>query len=64
MTDTLTPVLTADWGNDRAWTLKAYEQSGGYQALKTALEMDPTTSSRWSRTRASAVVAVPDSRPA
>ena len=32
VTDTLTPVLTADWGNDRAWTLKAYEQTGGYQA--------------------------------
>src|SRR4051812_32793170 len=41
MTDTLTPVLSADWGNDRAWTLKAYEQAGGYQALKTALDMAP-----------------------
>ena len=41
MTDTLTPVLSADWGNDRAWTLKAYEQTGGYQALKTALAMAP-----------------------
>ncbi|MCW2800933.1 MAG: dehydrogenase [Aeromicrobium sp.] len=41
MTDTLTPVLSADWGNDRAWTLKAYEQTGGYAALKTALTMAP-----------------------
>ncbi|MCW2749964.1 MAG: dehydrogenase [Aeromicrobium sp.] len=41
MTDTLTPVLSADWGNDRAWTLKAYEQTGGYSALKTALAMAP-----------------------
>jgi NADH-quinone oxidoreductase subunit F len=41
VTDTLTPVLTADWGNDRAWTLKAYEETGGYEALKTALEMAP-----------------------
>ncbi len=41
MTDILTPVLSADWGNDRAWTLKAYEQVGGYGALKTALKMAP-----------------------
>ncbi len=41
MTDLLTPVLSADWGNDRAWTLAAYEQTGGYEALKTALAMAP-----------------------
>jgi NADH-quinone oxidoreductase subunit F len=41
VTDTLTPVLSADWGNDRAWTLTAYEQTGGYSALKTALAMAP-----------------------
>ncbi|MCW2830871.1 MAG: dehydrogenase [Aeromicrobium sp.] len=41
MTDMLTPVLSADWGNDRAWTLAAYEQAGGYQALDTALAMAP-----------------------
>jgi NADH-quinone oxidoreductase subunit F len=37
----LTPVLTADWGNDRAWTRKAYEQTGGCDALRTALTMKP-----------------------
>ncbi|MEO6473032.1 MAG: NADH-quinone oxidoreductase subunit NuoF [Aeromicrobium sp.] len=41
MTDTLTPVLTADWGNDKAWTLKAYENTGGYEALKKSLAMKP-----------------------
>ena len=41
MTDMLTPVLSADWGNDRAWTLEAYERTGGYEALKTALTMAP-----------------------
>ena len=41
MTDMLTPVLTADWGNDRAWTREAYEQTGGYDALRTALDMAP-----------------------
>ncbi|VXC33902.1 NADH-quinone oxidoreductase subunit NuoF [Aeromicrobium sp. 9AM] len=41
MTDTLTPVLSADWGTDRAWTLKAYKKAGGYSALETALKMAP-----------------------
>ena len=41
MTDTLTPVLTADWGNDRAWTRAAYEKTGGYEALTKALAMKP-----------------------
>ena len=41
MTDTLTPVLTADWGNDRAWTLEAYEATGGYNAMRKALAMLP-----------------------
>ena len=41
MTDTLTPVLSADWGNERAWTREAYEKTGGYSALKTALAMKP-----------------------
>jgi NADH-quinone oxidoreductase subunit F len=39
--DTLTPVLTANWGDDRAWTLAGYEQQGGYTALKKALGMEP-----------------------
>jgi NADH-quinone oxidoreductase subunit F len=41
MTDTLTPVLSADWDHDRAWTLAAYERNGGYEALATALELAP-----------------------
>ncbi|MDQ6688709.1 MAG: NADH-quinone oxidoreductase subunit NuoF [Actinomycetota bacterium] len=41
MTDTLTPVLTDNWDQDRAWTLEAYEQRGGYAALDKALTMAP-----------------------
>jgi NADH-quinone oxidoreductase subunit F len=41
MTDTLTPVLSDNWDQDRAWTLAAYEQRGGYDALKKALAMAP-----------------------
>ena len=41
MTDTLTPVLTDNWGDERSWTLKAYEGRGGYGALKTSLSMAP-----------------------
>lgn len=41
MTDMLTPVLTDNWDQDRAWTLAAYEQQGGYAALKKALTMAP-----------------------
>jgi NADH-quinone oxidoreductase subunit F len=41
VTDTLTPVLTADWADERAWTLAAYERRGGYSALKKALAMAP-----------------------
>ena len=40
MTDTLTPVLTANWGTDRSWTLEAYEAQGGYKALARALGPD------------------------
>ncbi len=41
MVDTLTPVLTANWGAERSWTLESYEQHGGYGALKKALTMAP-----------------------
>lgn len=41
MTDTLTPVLTANWGDERAWTLPAYAEQGGYDALDVALGMAP-----------------------
>ncbi|CAN5386753.1 NADH-quinone oxidoreductase subunit NuoF [soil metagenome] len=37
--DTLTPVLTKDWGIDRSWTLPVYESRGGYASLKKALTM-------------------------
>jgi NADH-quinone oxidoreductase subunit F len=39
VTDILTPVLTDNWGSDRSWTMSAYEDQGGYAALKTALSM-------------------------
>ncbi|MDR0285677.1 MAG: NADH-quinone oxidoreductase subunit NuoF [Propionibacteriaceae bacterium] len=41
MTDTLTPVLTRNWGTDRSWTLDAYRAQGGYAGLKQALTMSP-----------------------
>ncbi len=37
----LTPVLSANWADDRAWTLEAYTASGGYSALAKALTMTP-----------------------
>ncbi|MGH3372423.1 MAG: NADH-quinone oxidoreductase subunit NuoF [Nocardioidaceae bacterium] len=40
MADTLTPVLSANWDADRAWTLESYESGGGYDALGIALGMD------------------------
>jgi NADH-quinone oxidoreductase subunit F len=39
--DTLTPVLTDNWDQDRSWTLAAYADRGGYGALRTALGMSP-----------------------
>jgi NADH-quinone oxidoreductase subunit F len=39
VTDALTPVLSDNWDGDRPWTLEAYEATGGYGALKTALGM-------------------------
>ena len=41
MTDTLTPVLTDNWDQERSWTMTAYEERGGYGALKKALGMAP-----------------------
>ena len=40
MTDLLTPVLSDNWDQDRAWTLEAYETIGGYEALRSSLGMD------------------------
>jgi NADH-quinone oxidoreductase subunit F len=36
----LTPVLSDNWDSHMPWTLKSYERSGGYAALKTALGME------------------------
>ncbi|HJR89178.1 MAG TPA: NADH-quinone oxidoreductase subunit NuoF [Aeromicrobium sp.] len=41
MTAQLTPVLTRNWGDDRAWTREAYEAQGGYRALRKALDIAP-----------------------
>jgi NADH-quinone oxidoreductase subunit F len=41
VTDTLTPVLTDNWGDERSWTLAAYEARGGYAALDRAFAQDP-----------------------
>ncbi|HMR50090.1 MAG TPA: NADH-quinone oxidoreductase subunit NuoF [Arachnia sp.] len=41
MTDLLTPVLSAQWGQDKSWKLSRYEASGGYRALRKALAMQP-----------------------
>jgi NADH-quinone oxidoreductase subunit F len=38
---TLTPVLTDNWDQERCWTLQAYEDQGGYRALRTALRQQP-----------------------
>jgi NADH-quinone oxidoreductase subunit F len=42
MTAVLTPVLSDNWDAPRSWTRAAYERSGGYQALDTALGMEPS----------------------
>ena len=41
MATTLTPVLTSRWDNPESWTLDSYLANGGYEALRTALDMDP-----------------------
>jgi NADH-quinone oxidoreductase subunit F len=37
----LTPVLSDNWDQIRAWQLASYQRSGGYDALQTALRMQP-----------------------
>ncbi len=39
--DPLTPVLTRGWLSPKSWTLKTYEELGGYSALRTALTAQP-----------------------
>jgi len=41
LTDTLTPVLTANWDDPECFTLASYRRAGGYQALAKALDMQP-----------------------
>lgn len=41
MTDLLTPVLSAHWGENHSWKLSRYEASGGYRAMRKALAMEP-----------------------
>ncbi len=37
----LAPVLTKRWTEPHSWTLQTYERTGGYQALRQALGMEP-----------------------
>ena len=63
--DMLTPVLTKNWGDDRAWTLAAYEDQGGYEGLTQALDDGSRRPRRAGQGRpACAVAAVPASPPA
>ncbi|MGZ4451787.1 MAG: NADH-quinone oxidoreductase subunit NuoF [Nocardioides sp.] len=41
MVNPLTPVLSDNWDTERPWTLESYENGGGYDALRTALGMEP-----------------------
>ena len=41
MTDMLTPVLTDNWDDERAWTLASYEARGGYAGVDAAFAMEP-----------------------
>lgn len=42
MTALLTPVLTRNWASMLSWTLKNYQDHGGYEGLKKALTMSPS----------------------
>ncbi|MEU7767529.1 NADH-quinone oxidoreductase subunit NuoF [Nocardia sp. NPDC049190] len=37
----LTPVLTKYWDDPQSWTINTYRRHDGYQALRTALDMNP-----------------------
>ena len=34
-------IVSRRWGKPESWTLKSYEEDGGYQALRKALAMTP-----------------------
>ncbi|MDA8368768.1 MAG: NADH-quinone oxidoreductase subunit NuoF [Nocardiopsaceae bacterium] len=38
---TLTPVLSANWDRPDSFTLESYRSTGGYEALRKALQMEP-----------------------
>jgi len=38
---TLTPVLSRNWDRPDSYTLDAYRENGGYEALRKALTMEP-----------------------
>ncbi|MBK8460057.1 MAG: NADH-quinone oxidoreductase subunit NuoF [Micropruina sp.] len=42
MTDVLTPVLSANWADERPWKITNYEHRGGYSALRKALVQAPS----------------------
>ncbi len=39
--DTLSPLLTENWGKDRSWTLDVALKNGAYKGLEKALKMEP-----------------------
>ncbi|GAA1595388.1 NADH-quinone oxidoreductase subunit NuoF [Kribbella hippodromi] len=41
MTSVLTPVLSDNWDQIKSWQLNSYQRSGGYDALRKALAMQP-----------------------
>ncbi|WP_129337624.1 NADH-quinone oxidoreductase subunit NuoF [Cellulomonas endophytica] len=41
MPTTLTPVISAHWDEERAWTLESYRRHGGWEGMRRALAMDP-----------------------
>jgi len=41
VTDLLTPVLSANWGDEKSWDIAAYTASGGYAAIDKAFAMTP-----------------------
>jgi len=41
VTDTLTPVLTDMFDQDRSWTIDAYRRAGGYRGMRAAFAMTP-----------------------
>ncbi|WP_327638064.1 NADH-quinone oxidoreductase subunit NuoF [Kribbella sp. NBC_00482] len=41
MVDTLTPVLSDNWDQINAWQLASYQRTGGYDALRKALTLQP-----------------------